>query len=295
MRSPSPLRYPGGKVSLSETLRSLLYANGLQGGTYVEPFAGGAGAGIKLLRDGHVDRIIINDRDRAIFCFWNSVMRRPEELTERIRNTPLTIPEWKRQREIYRSPGTRTQIEIGFAAFYLNRCNRSGIITNGGPIGGLEQAGEWKLDARFNRAELAARITELATYGDRIQILREDGIALIKRLKDYADPDTSFVYGDPPYFVKGKGLYLNHFSKADHAALAALMVKQKRLAWVMTYDDVPEVRALYTWAKIQSFKLRYSAHRSSLEGREVLITPNHLSVGVDIASLLAKRARNTVD
>lgn len=119
-------------------------------------------------------------------------------------------------------------------------------------------------------------------------------MALIKRLKDYADPDTSLVYVDPPYFVKGKGLYLNHFSKADHAALAAVMVKQKWMAWVMTYDDVPEVRALYTWAKVQSFKLRYSAHRSSLEGGEVLITPDHLSVGVEVASLLAKRARNAV-
>ena len=140
MQYPSPLRYPGGKASLSTVLRAIIHANELQGCTYIEPFAGGVGAGIRLLQEGHIGRIIINDYDRAVFCFWNSVLRHNDELVDRICTVPLTVEEWRRQREIYRFPRNRSHLEIGFAAFYLNRCNRSGIIKNAGPIGGIEQS-----------------------------------------------------------------------------------------------------------------------------------------------------------
>ncbi len=286
-RNPSPLRYPGGKVSLTEVLQKIIYTNGLQGCTYIEPFAGGAGAGLKLLREGHVDRVIINDADRAVFCFWNSVMKRTEELVERIQTTPLTMTEWRQQREIYRSPGRRSQVEIGFAAFYLNRCNRSGIIKNGGPIGGISQKGQWKLDARFNRDDLAARIEDLATYGDRITVLREDAADLIRNLDTYvANGDSHFVYADPPYYMKGRELYLSHYQDADHQAFADLMCREANCPWVITYDDVPRIRELYGNEQLFSFNLRYSAHQASTNGNEVLIAPAHVTIPEEALAIL---------
>lgn len=286
-RNPSPLRYPGGKVSLTEVLQKIIYTNGLQGCTYIEPFAGGAGAGLKLLREGHVDRVIINDADRAVFCFWNSVMKRTEEFVERIQTTPLTMTEWRQQREIYRSPGRRSQVEIGFAAFYLNRCNRSGIIKNGGPIGGIFQKGQWKLDARFNRDDLAARIEDLATYGDRITVLREDAADLIRNLDTYvAKGDSNFVYADPPYYMKGRELYLSHYQDADHQAFAELMCHEAKCPWVITYDDVPRIRDLYGDEQLFSFNLRYSAHQASTNGNEVLIAPAHVKIPEEALAIL---------
>lgn len=290
-RNPSPLRYPGGKASLSAVLETIIYANGLQGCTYVEPFAGGAGAGLKLLCEGHVDRIIINDLDRAVYSFWNSVMRRPRELAERIHSVPLTIREWRRQREIYRTPGRRRQIDLGFAAFYLNRCNRSGIIMNGGPIGGIEQDGKWTLEARFNRDALAARVEEIAEYGDRITILCEDATALIGHLDEFARDERLFVYADPPYYVKGRELYLNHYTDDDHMRLAETLRVQSSLTWVLTYDDAPRIRQLYKGMQIARYDLRYSAHLSSAKGGEVLITPPHVIVPPAGKKLLTARTR----
>lgn len=277
-RNPSPLRYPGGKVSLTDVLREIIYANGLQGCTYVEPFAGGAGAGLKLLREGHVSRVVINDADRAVFCFWNSVMRRTEELIDLVQTTPLTMREWRRQRDIYRRPGRRSHLEIGFAAFFLNRCNRSGIIKNGGPIGGIEQRGKWKLDARFNRDNLAERISDLSNYGDRITVLRQDASELIRNLGDHAPLDACFVYADPPYYLKGRELYLNHYDDAAHLSFANLMRDEADCPWVITYDDVPRIRELYTTEQIFPFNLRYSVHHSSTSGNEVLIAPEGVTV-----------------
>lgn len=277
-RNPSPLRYPGGKVSLTPILEEILYSNGLQGGVYVEPFAGGAGAGLKLLVNGHVDRVIINDIDKSVSSFWHSVMNDTEELIERILTVPLTVKEWEKQREVYRDSRRRRRIDRGFATFYLNRCNRSGIIMNGGPIGGVKQAGQWKIDARFNREELANRVRDLADYGDRITVLSEDAGELVENLGRHVCGEKCFIYADPPYYVKGRDLYLSAYDDRDHESFACRMKRLKNVAWVMTYDDHEKIRGYYEGMQIHSFNLRYSAHGDSPEGGEILIAPQAIDI-----------------
>jgi DNA adenine methylase len=277
---------------LTDLLRETIYANKVQGCTYVEPFAGGSGAGLRLLADGHVDRIVINDKDQAVFSMWNAVMKRPDEFTEMIKEVPLTIDEWRRQRLIYENPRNKSQLELGFATFFLNRCNRSGIIMNGGPIGGMSQAGKWKLDARFNRKELGSRIENLASYGDRIIVSRRDAVDLLGNIENYVGDERIFVYADPPYYVKGKKLYLSYFEDADHKKLALLMSSKSDFPWIMTYDDVPRIRELYSSQTVVPFRLRYSAHSSSLEGGEVLIAPNRVTLPKRLDRLLLGKARN---
>lgn len=280
-RNLSPLRYPGGKVILARVLEKLIYGNRLKGCTYIEPFAGGAGAGLKLLSDGHVDRVIINDADKAIYAFWKSVTNDSEEFIELIRKTPINLEEWERQRDVYRSPNKYRRINLGFAAFYLNRCNRSGIIMNGGPIGGQSQKGEWKIGARFNKAELSNRVRHISNFRDRISVYRKDARGLIDDIRTNEKREPLFIYADPPYFVKGKGLYLNHFHEDDHAFLAKAINRLKNVSWALTYDDHPQIRKLYSSQRIHSFNLRYSAHQGSTQGGEILITPRHLKVGSD--------------
>ena len=160
----SPLRYPGGKSKLAPFMKILLNNLNMQDITYVEPFAGGAGIGLDLLYNGIVSNIVINDVDKAIVSFWKGITEETDRFIEELIKVPLTIDEWKKQKEIYNTNQKNINFELGFAAFYLNRTNRSGIIKTGGVIGGLEQSGEWKMDARFDKEKLIEKIRLVAQY-----------------------------------------------------------------------------------------------------------------------------------
>ncbi len=253
----SPLRYPGGKGALYSRLRKVIRENGLAGCTYVEPFAGGAGAGLALLVTGQVSRVVINDLDPAIHAFWKSLTAEPDEMIARIRKVPVTVKEWRRQKEIYTAGSEADLHALGFATFFLNRTNRSGVL-NGGPIGGLEQTGNYLIDARFNREGLAERIRTLGLLKANILVTSLDGRAVIKK---YASRPRSFTYVDPPYFEKAGSLYMHSFRSEDHEGLAKELNSKANGHWLLTYDDVPQVESLYPERRIRRFGLNYSAHR----------------------------------
>lgn len=260
----SPLRYPGGKASLSLFLASLLRENKISE-CYVEPYAGGSGAALTLLMLEKVDTIIINDLDRAIYSFWKSILNSTDEFIDKIKKTRVNLHEWYRQREIYRNKNSN-QFDLGFATFFLNRTNRSGII-EGGPIGGVKQNGKWLINARFNKENLIERITNIASYRSRICVKNYDGIDLMKKV--YKEREF-FIYLDPPYFVKGSSLYLNHYLKSNHQQLACFLNKNSKANWVLTYDNVSEIRELYEGRKIIDFKLHYFCDLPKM-GKEILV------------------------
>jgi DNA adenine methylase len=273
MHSVTPLRYPGGKTALAGALRAILERNKLEGCTIVEPFAGGGGASLALLFDGAVEQIVLNDFDPAVSAFWWAATKRHNLLRDRVRSVPLTVPQWKKQRKAYHDP-ERCRFDRGFAAFYLNRCNRSGIIKNGGCIGGLKQEGEWGLDARFNRTTLIERLDKIAARRDCIRISNHDARRVIQVNKQ----ETRFFFIDPPYYHKGQELYLNGLDHDYHVKLSAHLKALKSTNWVVTYDDCPEIRALYHgWATIRQYSLRYTAARRRRAG-ELFITPKGLAV-----------------
>ena len=253
----SPLRYPGGKSALYSRLRKMIRDMDLAGCTYVEPYAGGVGAGLGLLVTGQVERVVINDLDPAIHAFWSTVQGEAGWLIEQIHKAKLDVKEWRRQREIYAAADTSQLLELGFATFYLNRTNRSGVL-NGGPIGGLDQTGNYKIDARFNREGLAERIRILSLYSESIVATSRDGIDVIH---EYAKRDDTFIYADPPYFEKAGSLYLNAFAPADHEALARVLNEHADRPWLLTYDNAPQVADLYERRRRREFELNYSAHR----------------------------------
>jgi len=279
--SVSPLRYPGGKAVLAEFIAATIESNGIEGCTYVEPYAGGAGAAVKLLLAGKVERIILNDADRCVWSFWHSILYYPDAFIERILSTPVTVEEWKKQRAIYKARPRRI-LELGFAAFFLNRCNRSGILTNGGVIGGLDQEGDWKIDARYNPDELICRILSIAAMRDQITACNLDAITFLRTtVLPVAERSRFFIYLDPPYFVKGSRLYLNYYTADDHARLATFLRRIRNVRWLVTYDNVPEIRALYAWRReITDFFLQYSA-ASAKEGSEIMIASDGLKLPVE--------------
>lgn len=252
----SPLRYPGGKGKLAPFMKALIEKTGHIGGTYVEPFAGGAGIALELLETGVVSQIVINDYDKGIYSFWRAILNETDRFINAIEHVSLTIDEWHRQRDIVLNSENKYSFELGFATFYMNRTNRSGII-KGGVIGGLEQNGEWKMDARFNKQRLIERIRKIAERKADIHIYNKDVVSLMLNfLPKYKN--NTFIYFDPPYFEKGKQLYLNFFNYDDHVRIQEMVNSLVNCDWVITYDDVQEIADIYSGHILKRFDLNYS-------------------------------------
>jgi DNA adenine methylase len=267
----TPLRYPGGKGRLTQFVADLMEANGLTGGHYVEPYAGGAAVAIALLRLEYASHVHINDINRSVHAFWSSVLDDTDALCSRISRTRVSIAEWRRQRAIQDDLAAGT-LELAFSTFFLNRVNRSGII-RGGVIGGKEQDGPWKLDARYNKADLIGRIQRIAALRHRITLYNLDAhLMLGSKLTEV--PRRALVYLDPPYYVKGKGLYEDHYRHEDHLAVS-LRVARLKQPWIVSYDNVPEIRSMYSRWRQQTFGLRYSAH-TRRDGAEVVFFSDQL-------------------
>lgn len=256
MPNPSPLRYPGGKYRLAGFLRLVIQNLNMQDCTYVEPFAGGAGVALSLLFDGTVNRIVINDYDKAIYSFWRAVRQEPASLIDLIKNTPVTIDEWHRQKEIYLT-STAYSLELAFATLFLNRTNRSGILS-AGPIGGYAQDGEWKLNVRFDKEAIIAKIELIAKERERITVYNKDIISLLRNYVSHLG-DNLFFYFDPPYYNKGQKLYKNFFTPQDHKRICEVITNEITSPWIITYDDVNQIAEMYSDYEIRHFDLTYSA------------------------------------
>lgn len=237
----------------------------------MEPYAGGAGAAIFLLMQGYVDRIIINDADPVIYAFWKAVTGSPEQFAELIETEPVTLDARRRHQEVIASPAGVDDLTIGFAAFFVNRTSRSGIL-KGGVIGGKEQNGTYKLDARFNRRDLAARVRSIGAKARQITVLGLDALELLTDIGPGLQK-KSLVYLDPPYYVKGSQLYRNHYQPDDHAAIAE-RVREADYPVLVTYDDCQHVRDLYDGIPSASFSLHYSTHTTRPKSSEALFYRN---------------------
>lgn len=270
---PSPLRYPGGKGKIANFLKLLFLENSFVNYQYVEPFAGGASVALTLLYEEYADSVWINDLDAGIYAFWKYVLNDPDGICDRIQHVSVDMDTWQEQRSIHERAVATDDIgiDLAFATFFLNRTNRSGII-RGGPIGGWEQKGKWRLDARFNREDMCRRIRKVSRFRSRISVSRFDAEDLLDRLDD--GTHERFVYLDPPYFGKGSELYSNWYADEDHAALAR-KISGFGGPWLVTYDRVEEVCRLYKEERSLDYELRYSAQDRYL-GSEIMFVSREL-------------------
>lgn len=277
MQFNSPLRYPGGKGRLSQFVADLMETNGLTGGHYIEPYAGGAGVALSLLTLEYASHIHINDLNRAVHAFWNAVLNDTDNLCGRIRSRRVSMAEWYRQRAVQKDPNAEG-IDLAYSTFFLNRTNRSGIIL-GGVIGGKEQEGPWTLDARFNKAELIQRIERIAALRHRISLYNLDALDLVDTILPTIQK-KAIIYLDPPYYVKGKGLYEDHYRPEDHTVIANKVSAIKH-PWIVSYDNAPEICKLYRMFRKRSFGLNYSA-QNRYQGAEIMFFANGLTIPKEV-------------
>lgn len=264
----TPIRYPGGKTKLYPEIKAILESNDLLGHPYAELFAGGAGLAIKLLLKGDVPSIVINDYDRAVYCMWNAVVNHAEDLCEFIDSAVLDVETWKAMRTVYRNSDDVGDIELGKAAFYLNRTNVSGILS-GGVIGGLKQAGNYKMDVRFNRETLKKKVMDIAARRGDIEVTRLDAEAFIN---DRMSNSELFAYLDPPYVQKGPGLYRSAFDEAKHRSLAR-KVGDARSKWVVTYDADDLIDDIYGNYERGDLEISYTANVKTVGKEKIILGP----------------------
>ena len=273
----SPLRYPGGKLKVADYVKRLFEANDLMDGTYIEPYAGGASVALTLLFSEYVARIKINDIDRSIYAFWHSVLEQTDDLCRLIADTPVTMEGWVAQREVQAHKNDADLLELGFSTFFLNRTNRSGILS-GGVIGGKNQDGSFKIDARYNKEDLIERVVSIAEYKDRIELTSIDAVELLNQQKQ-DNIEKTLCYLDPPYYVKGRDLYLNYYNDDNHRAIAEAIRKYKG-KWIISYDAVEFIKELYKDYRQKEYCLSYSAGNPA-KGKEIMIYSNELEVPLD--------------
>ncbi len=279
-RGQSPLRYPGGKACLTRFITELAQQNELVGGHYIELYAGGAGAALNLLYNNIFSNIHINDYDYSIYSFWHSILNNTEEFIKKIENTPVTLNEWHKQKEIFDRGRNNEQISLGFATFFLNRTNRSGIIFKAGPIGGFEQNGNYLIDVRFNKKKLIERIEKIGNHADQIHLTNEDATEILHNIQHHTnDINSTFLYLDPPYYNKGKQLYLNNYGHDGHESLAQRVYHlPQHLRWLISYDNVEQIRKIYNRYRLAKFDLNYTL-QSKKFGSELLIFSDNLNLG----------------
>lgn len=289
----SPLRYPGGKAKLFPYFAELIRTNRLFGAEYCEPYAGGAGLAIKLLTNGFVDRVSINDIDQSIYAFWVSMLFDTDRFCRLIEKTPVNIEQWHRQQEIWEASDFDNKLRLGFSAYFLNRTNRSGIIEGAGPIGGFGQKGNWKIDVRLVKDKQIENIKALSRYANQITVSNLDALDFAGKTVGHGN---SLVYLDPPYFVKGHKLYKNFYNPADHLEIASELKRKRKANWIVSYDDVPEIRKAYSTFSPITYLLKYSAGEKSI-GSEVIflsdaLQPPHVE-GYSVHHARRATARNT--
>ena len=278
----SPLRYPGGKGKLARFIATLIKQNSLADGLYVEPYAGGAAVAWELLLTGVVRRVAINDVSRPVFAFWRSVLEQTDQLAALIADTPVDVATRDRLKAVICSPNNASDLELGFALFFLNRTHRSGIL-NGGVIGGRDQTGKWKIDARYNKSDLIRRIERIAAARRRIELTNLDAVEFVES-KSPTWPSKTLIYLDPPYYEKGSQLYYDYYSDKDHLEVARAVKSLKKFHWLVSYDDVLPIQEMYGSIPALQYTIGYSA-RNVLRGREAMFFSDGLKVPPVVGSI----------
>lgn len=268
----SPLRYPGGKNKLAKFVSNICLENKING-TYVEPYAGGASVALYLLIEKYVSKIIINDVDKSIYAFWHSVLNETEKFCSLIEKTDININNWLKFRKIQQNKENEDLLSLGLSTFFLNRTNFSGVI-KAGVIGGLSQNGKYKMDCRFNKEKLISRIKLIAKHKKKIKLFHLDALKLIKKIEKESNKTSTIYYFDPPYFLKGPSLYMNCYKPSDHKKVSDEIRKIKNAHWIVSYDNVKEIKEMYSDLKNTEYLLSYTANGKK-KGKEILFfSPN---------------------
>jgi DNA adenine methylase len=291
------IRYPGGKGKLSQRIVSVILNyfkdNFDKKMMYCEPFFGAGAIGLRLLQDEAIKSFSFNDYDPAIYSIWTAVKEYPDQLIEKIEGFTPSIASFYEYKEYLLSlqpfaddtfpkhPVNEELVSIAFKKIAVHQMSYSGLGTkSGGPLGGSEQTSAYKVDCRWSPKQLKKEIT-------RISRLMKSKMSWDEQHQKWWDnchiggyqfyhawplgSVPAFIYLDPPYYEKGPELYQFSFGESQHVALATLL-RSNPHPWLLSYDDCPQIRELYSYASVVEVPLNYTIN-GSVNKTELLIAP----------------------
>ena len=243
----SPLRYPGSKRRLVPYIKSALDVNALKPALYIEPFVGGASIALQLMSDAAVEKVLLMDVDPWITSFWTTVFFDTDWLVDQIETMDVSLERWQH----FKASNPQTVRDQAITCFFLNRTSFSGILEGrAGPLGGRKQVSAYKIDCRFMRKTLVARIRQAAAQRQKVigiwNCSWDAGFARLRQEQQNGSlpVDDLFFYLDPPFFEEAEALYRYYFTPKDHEALRDYLVALSD-KWLLSYDSVAEVEKLY--------------------------------------------------
>ncbi len=259
----SPLRYPGGKSRAIDLISSI----SPQFDEFREPFLGGGSIYVYFKQKYPLKRYWINDLYYPLFKFWEMTQKDIDGLIEQ-------VWEWKNEfkigKELYRylsdNLETYDDIKRAGAFFIFNRITFSGTTESGG-------YSEGAFKGRFTDSSIA-RLRSLGKIVNNTRITNLDYEELVN-----SPGENVFIFLDPPYHSATKsalyGKNGNLHKGFDHRRFAEIM-KSCKHKWLITYDDSPYIKELFSFAYIKSWNLTYGMRNqtpvSNQKGEELFIS-----------------------
>ena len=261
----SPLRYPGGK---SRAIKQILQHVPAHIEEYREPFLGGGAVflAMKRLFSRRIERYIINDLNADLIHFWQAAQNNIDELSHCVQSFK---DDYENGRELWRflhTEGTMTSdLERAVRYFVLNRITFSGVVDSGG-------YSQYAYERRFTQSSIG-RLWHLEPLLREVEICHGDYEPLL-----HAPGEKVFIFLDPPYWKATQsrlyGVNGELHTGFDHERFAENMRRCSH-RWLITYDDSPIIRDLFSFATINEWTLQYGMNNymqgKAEKGKELFI------------------------
>lgn len=262
-KTKSPLRYPGGK---SRALKQILPIIP-KFREFREPMAGGGSVFFAVKQLYPARKFWINDVNKELYLFWKYCKGDILNLITEVRKIKKENKEGKSLHfHLVSNKKNLSDFDRAIRFFVLNRITFSGLAESGGYS---EQA----FVSRFTESSID-RLEEASKILQDTKITNADYEEIV-----LADGESVFIFLDPPYLSKTKSrLYGENgvlHEEFDHERFADIM-KSCEHKWLITYDDSPDVRRLFSFANIYEWELQYGMNNYKQEraakGRELFIS-----------------------
>jgi DNA adenine methylase len=248
MRGPLP--YIGGKRAIAKMIVDALPEHR----TYCEPFAGGA----QVFFAKEPSKVeVLNDLDSDLVNLFRVCKEHYEELVRYMRFTVVS----RKWYDILRitNPDTLTDIQRAARRLYLQKNTYAGRVDRQNLRTGVVQP------PSFDPERIPALIEETHHRMARTTL---ECLPYEKVIAKYDSPETCF-YVDPPYY--GIKLYKFNLDTDDFRLMAERLAKIKG-KFLLSLNDVPEVRRLFSAFHIRSIEMPYTAQKNAgRRYRELLI------------------------
>jgi DNA adenine methylase len=254
-------RYVGGKTRLARPILERLDANHVV--AYREPFFGGGSIGLRMMMTTSSPNCWINDLDPTIHALWQAVAHYACELKQAIREFIPSVAEFKRIKSDFLSGAPISASRI----VHVARDKLALQAMSFGGLGVMLFSPVAVIGSHWLPESLCRRIDLISPHLARARVTDLDFASML------ADDSGASLYLDPPYYHAGPDLYQHAFTAADHLRLRDLL-RHTGHDWVLSYDDCPQIRDLYSFANIEEVEVTYSVSKSR-RTRELLISPRH--------------------